>query len=1039
MNKLPVSVGHLPLLRPIPVAIRRRYIKRIFAFLFLGLSLFPQDSVAAHPIEPVPVQEMIDHATFPGGFAEPVRLGSDVFFAADDGIHGKELWRTDGSVEGTRMVRNLNPHEGSSPRDLAVINGILLFAADDGLHGGRLWKSDGTADGTALLQASGLPMGPHVRIMDPVVVQDVLFFAAGDHSNGYELWKTNGTEEGTSLVKKINLNGSSNPQNLTSVNNEVFFSADDGIHGRELWKSDGTSEGTRMVRDLRAGEDGSDLYNLVDANGILFFAVGAEIWKSDGTEEGTMLIVRSGFTGEMVVVDGKGFFILYTGDGPELWSTDGTPEGTSLVQKSRGLSPESLVGMNGAVYFTADDGVTGRELWRSDGSEEGTVIVSDLHPALGSDPAYLTTIDGSLYFEARFLDEDEGQTRVGTWKTDGTEGGTVLLQEGHGRNFIGLGDFVLFHFRQIWRTDGTEAGTGMVTSVRNTSFHPFLSVGENLFFFTPNDRTGGHDLWKNDGTVDGSRVLWNFWELPVSPWSLPHSPSAVSIEDRLFFGARSEDEGLELWVSGGIDGTSRLLSQEEVADSGFKFRQLTSVGTQLFFSADFSARDPGLWKSDGTAAGTVSVQSFISEPKHLTNVAGTLYFTAPPVPFAHPFVLWKSDGTTAGTQMVNKDVPGSAGMDPSGLTDVNGILFYGATDSLKGIELWKSDGTPEGSRLVRDIRPGGDSHPRHLINVNGALFFSADDGIHGRELFRSDGTEEGTILVRDIHPTGGSEPQNLVEVEGTLYFTAYDGIHGRQLWKSDGTEQGTVHVKTIPNDTGAIPAELIEVNGRLFFTADDGIHGRELWTSDGTESGTVMVSNLSESSHGSIPANLTEANGALFFTATGPGIGRELYFLTTPPTVAVPAETRYASFGEAVELTVDAKGHGLVYQWYHEGWLIEAATSASLVIDSAQATDSGSYRVVISNGSGSTEAIVQLTVRQAPVIRDLNFQEEGLTLFISAEKTDESLQLQASDDLMNWFTLTVIEPETNVSGEFQFLDTDANGLERRFYRVISLP
>src|SRR5262249_55121372 len=143
--------------------------------------------------------------------------------------------------------------------------------------------------------------------------------------------------------------------------------------------------------------------------------------------------------------------------------------------------------------------------------------------------------------------------------------------------------------------------------------------------------------------------------------------------------------------------------------------------------------------------------------------------------------LWKSDGTAAGTVMIKDLYPGttttsgkSCGYDgghchtykvttinssnPSSLTSVNGTLFFVANDGTDGNELWKSDGTASGTIMVRDInaKRKSSSNPSRLANVNGVVFFSADDGSHGRELWKSDGTSAGTVLFADINPGSGS-------------------------------------------------------------------------------------------------------------------------------------------------------------------------------------------------------------------------------------------------------------------------------------------
>jgi len=206
----------------------------------------------------------------------------------------------------------------------------------------------------------------------------------------------------------------------------------------------------------------------------------------------------------------------------------------------------------------------------------------------------------------------------------------------------------------------------------------------------------------------------------------------------------------------------------------------------------------------------ISSESPGSMPDHLTDVNGTLFFTADHE--THGIELWKSDGTEAGTVMVKDIFPGSGGSFTGGLgmmrligmnfflaklTDVNGTLFFRATDGAHGDELWKSDGTEAGTVMVQDINLGAaDSSPFVLTDVNGTLFFQAIDGTHGAELWKSDGTAAGTVMVEDICPgSGGSFPRHLTAVNGTLFFRPTEGTPGIELWKSDGTAAGTVMVK----------------------------------------------------------------------------------------------------------------------------------------------------------------------------------------------------------------------------------------------------
>ncbi len=724
-----------------------------------------------------------------------VAVGQTLYFAATDGSHGVELWKSDGSQAGTVLVKDIAPGTSpSAPTGLTKVNGTLFFTTSAGL-----WRSDGTEAGTVLVKALGL-------LANLTNVNGTLFFVNLER----ELWKSDGTDAGTVMLVDFGLNNG--PQFLTAVGATLYFQAAEASTGRELWKSDGSVAGTVLVKDILPGTGSSLAHPGAGMQGVLYFtapdgAGGSGLWKSDGTAGGTTRVRTFGYLGnELVRAGGSLYFQANDGlSGVELWKSDGSADGTTLVRDINpgpSLSgPSLLVDLNGTLFFTALHPSYGVELWKSDGTAAGTDLVKDLNPGgSGSAPADLVDVAGTVFFQA-----NDGTTGTELWKSDGTAAGTVLVKDIRA-GASGSSPLLLFEL------DGS-------------------------LYFRADDGITGQELWKSDGTPGGTAQLADI--NPSPPGSYPYPLAGLG--GALIFSANDGSHGAELWrTDGTASGTAMVVDINPGPASGCGlFGGAVVLDGVLYFTADDGTHGRELWRTDGTAAGTTLVldlnpgaASAIGSFSVVARLGGSLIFSGDDG--THGLELWRSDGTSAGTSLL-KDITIGAGSTSFGVRPevAGGFLYFGANDGSTGMELWRTDGTPAGTVLVGDILPGpSGSNPSNLTAVGELLLFTADDGVHGTELWRSDGTAGGTVLVSDIPSLGisGSQPTSLTRVLGSVFFAASEVATGREPWRSDGTEAGTLLLGDIRPDVWDSSPGWFTVSGdRVFFVADDGARGPELW------------------------------------------------------------------------------------------------------------------------------------------------------------------------------------------------------------------
>jgi ELWxxDGT repeat protein len=445
------------------------------------------------------------------GIGQAVDMNGKLIFSAGN------PWITDGTAEGTRLIRQINKERAFYSRTIAkTSNGFLFSDYNYPVTVTDMWYSNGTAAGTNKVHS--FPSAFHGDIS---VNENKALFGAIDGNDGYSIWVSDGTSLGTKQMKAGTWYDYTGVDRIKWIGNTAII-----FSGYYLWKTDGTSTGTVVIRTLPFQYSGH-LHSPVLLKNSLYFFLADQLWKTDGTEAGTVLvkvlpISTTPFFRYLIAGENRLYFVAEDHDhGWEVWTSDGTADGTHLVKDVNMNGPIDYyipvikTVVNDVAYFVDAQTTGNSELWRTDGTEAGTYVVKEINEDLnkGSNPNILETIGNTIYFTA-----NDGVHGYEFWKTDGTAKGTVMIKDIYPGKFSSIWsnqcatyvvNGVLYfsavdeaHGYELWKTDGTEAGTQLVYDVNpgilsgvSTVTGSMTSVGNRLIF-TANDGVHGYEFWE---------------------------------------------------------------------------------------------------------------------------------------------------------------------------------------------------------------------------------------------------------------------------------------------------------------------------------------------------------------------------------------------------------------------------------------------------------------------------------------------------------------------------------------------------------------
>ncbi len=477
-----------------------------------------------------------------------VTMGGVLYFIADDGVHGNELWRSDGTMGGTNMVIDLNPtrqtivggsmvdeNPGTDFGEIVAGDEKIFFSAAVGNDEIReLYVSDGSGSGTLKISEtfdcepqlfSNYPEFTYSGVNSISVMPasevgfDTAYFSAFRCSyenvvcSGEEPHISDGTEAGTFQLVDLfygntdltmpnggsitaDLEGSQ-PSEFTRSGNNIYFSANADMGavltdvGRELFVINTSSPagGVQLVKDINYGSSDSSPSMFESMGGELFFSAddgisGMELWKSDGTNSGTVIVSN------------------IAANGSSSW-------------------PGQKISVGDTLFFTANNGISGNELWKSDGTYSGTSLVKDI--VSGSSDGGVSNMiefDGDLYFIAYSSSPGVGTQGTEVWRSNGSDSGTVrisgsILTDSTTALYLTRAGDRLYYVDEDYGNgagielfsftpeDGITLAVDTRPGSQSSDTRNLFALGEKIFFVA-NDGLSGDELryhWYNPGPI----------------------------------------------------------------------------------------------------------------------------------------------------------------------------------------------------------------------------------------------------------------------------------------------------------------------------------------------------------------------------------------------------------------------------------------------------------------------------------------------------------------------------------------------------------
>ncbi len=375
-------------------------------------------------------------------------------------------------------------------------------------------------------------------------------------------------------------------------------------------------------------------------------------------------------------------------------------------------------------------------------------------------------------------------------------------------------------------------------STINPDYTQYLSDGgvemNGVLYYLAANSTVGTELWRTDGTADGTYVVKDIYPGVIGAFASSYF-SAVVFQGYLYFIPRTPNNGFEIWRTDGTSNGTQLFYELTPGPASSNVGQLSVINNKLLFVAA-STNSVNLYRLNVGVAPTATFLKSFETIYDVFSMGAYGVLSARQPGGSTGTDLWRTNGTPNGTYLLKDINPGAGNSFPSHFTQFGNLVMFDASTDNNGYELWRSDGSAGGTEMVMDINPGvndalGGFYGPPIGESYGRFFyFGANDGVNGIELWRTNGTIGNAKRLTDVNQGSTSSLQLPNGIHPNLSKIIFR-VQGQENCYSFDTIRGAVSISGFKNGYNI---GMNFFDGIQYYSDQDSIYGDEFRKNDGT-------------------------------------------------------------------------------------------------------------------------------------------------------------------------------------------------------------